>query len=183
MMLRYYYLAWFSQPAADRPLYKTLRSRTIRSIVEIGIGQGLRTRRMFEVALKHCHHEEPLRYTGIDLFEARGNSVPGLTLKQAYARLQHDRVQIKLVPGDPLMALSRAANSLTGTDLVIISLTERGDALDQAWRYVPRMLHDDSLVYLEVPGKKPGETRFTLLKPIEIARLAKESQRTARRAA
>jgi hypothetical protein len=182
-MLRYYYLTWLSQPAADRPLYQALHTREVRSIVEMGIGTGIRTSRLFEVAVKPSHASEPLRYTGIDLFEARGKESPGLSLKQAYSQLKTDHVKVHLVPGDPLMALGRAANSLIGTDVLIISLDQVGESLTQAWRYIPRMLHGESLVYVERPTKKAGETKFELLSPVEIARLANEAQRASRRAA
>jgi hypothetical protein len=183
-MLRYYYLTWFSQPAADRPLYKLVSKQPIRSIVEIGVGQGVRTRRLFELAVKPVHAAEPLRYTGIDLFEARHAEVPpALSLKQAHSQLKTDHVQLQLVPGDPLMALSRAANSLAGTDLLIISLDQHSPALQQAWRFVPRMLHAKSLVYVEHPGKKSGETKCELLSLDEVHRLAAEAQRATRRAA
>lgn len=182
-MLRYYYLTWFSQPVADRPLYQTLAKRTVRSIVEIGIGQGVRTQRLLEMAIKPVHSSEPLRYTGIDLFEARAKDAAGLTLKQAYAQLKTDHVKLQLVPGDPLSALARAANSLTATDVLIISLDQSGEALEQAWRFVPRMLHTGSLVYLEGPGKKPGETRFDLIPLADLGRWANTAQRAQRRAA
>lgn len=182
-MLRYYYLTWFSQPAADRPLYKLLHSRHVSSIVELGMGQGERTKRLLEMAVKPTHAEQPLRYTGIDLFEARSPGSPGVSLKAAYTQLKTDHVNLQLVPGDPLMALSRAANGLANTDVLIISLDQVGDALNQAWRWVPRMLHNDSLVYLERAGKKVGETKFDLVSPLDIARWAAEAQRTARRAA
>jgi hypothetical protein len=185
-MLRYLYLAWFSQPALDRPIYKLLRQRPIRSIVELGIGHGVRTRRLLEVAAMR-RSAEPLRYAGIDLFEARDAATPGLALKQAYALLKDDKVKLQLVPGDPLSALARAANGLADTDLLLISADQQGDSLLQAWRYVPRMLHENSLVYLErpgaCPGAGPGESKFELLTPLEIARLAKDAQRPLRRAA
>src|SRR5215213_2101888 len=147
-MLRYYYLTWFSQPAADRPLYQVVAKRPVRSIVEIGVGDALRAKRLLEVAIKPQHATEPLRYTGIDLFEARDKEVSGLTLKQAYSQLKTDHVKLQLLPGDPLTALSRSANSLTATDVLIVSLDQIGESLDQAWRFVPRMLHANSLVYL-----------------------------------
>ncbi len=125
-MLRYYYLTWLSQPAADRPLYKLLASRTVHSLVELGIGTGLRTQRMFELAVKDCHAKNPLRYTGIDLFESRPASQPGRTLREAHAQLKTPRVQLKLVPGDPLSALSRVANSLANTDLIVIGQDQLG---------------------------------------------------------
>jgi hypothetical protein len=179
-MLRYYYLAWFSQPAADRPLYKLLSQRPVRSIVELGIGEGVRTKRLFELAVQP--QGEPLRYTGIDLFEARPRDQAGLTLKRAYSELRTPHVTMQLVPGDPLSALARSANVLRDTDLLIISLDQTGPSLDAAWRFVPRMLHADSLVYLEQPGRK-GETRFELLTANEVARRAANAQRAMRHAA
>jgi hypothetical protein len=182
-MLRYYYLTWFSQPAADRPLYQTVAKRPLRSIVEIGVGNAVRARRLLEMAVKPEHASEPLRYTGIDLFEARDKKSPGLTLKEAYAQLKTEHVKLQLLPGDPLAALSRSANSLSGTDVLIISLDQIGESLDQAWRFVPRMLHANSLVYLEREGKKAGETKFDVISLAEISRLATESKRATRRAA
>lgn len=182
-MLRYYYLTWFSQPAADRPLYQTVAKRPLRSIVEIGVGNAVRAQRLLEMAVKPQHAAEPLRYTGIDLFEAREKKSPGLTLKEAYAQLKTDHVKLQLLPGDPLSALSRSANSLPGTDVLIISLDQVGESLDQAWRFIPRMLHADSLVYLEREGKKAGETKFELIPLERISRLATEAKRATRRAA
>jgi hypothetical protein len=182
-MLRYYYLTWFSQPAADRPLYQVVAKRPVRSIVEIGVGNAVRAKRLLEMALKPSHAEEPLRYTGIDPFESRAKDAPGLTLKGAYAQLKTDHVKLQLLPGDPLSALARSANSLTATDVLIISLDQVGESLDQAWRFVPRMLHAGSLVYQERPGKKPGETRFDLIPLTEVSRLATQAKRATRRAA
>lgn len=182
-MLRYYYLTWFSQPVADRPLYQTVAKRPLRSIVELGVGNAVRAKRLLEMAIKPQHTAEPLRYTGIDLFEARDKKSPGLTLKEAYSQLKTDHVKLQLLPGDPLSALSRSANSLAGTDVLIISFDQVGDSLEQAWRFVPRMLHASSLVYLEREGKKAGETRFELLPLTEISRLATQARRATRHAA
>jgi len=182
-MLRYYYLTWFSQPAADRPLYQTIAKRPLRSIVEIGVGNAIRAKRLLELGVKPQHATTPLRYTGIDLFEARDRKSPGLRLKEAYAQLKAQHVKLQLLPGDPLAALSRSANSLSGTDVLIISLDQVGESLDQAWRFVPRMLHSSSLVYQEREGKKIGETKFELIPLAEISRLASEAKRATRRAA
>jgi hypothetical protein len=182
-MLRYYYLTWLSQPAADRPLYQTVAKRPPRSIVELGIGSAVRAKRLLELAAQPQHAAEPLRYTGIDLFEARDKKSPGLTLKEAYAQLKTEHVKLQLVPGDPLSALSRAANSLSGTDVLIISLDQAGESLEQAWRFVPRMLHAGSLVYLERAGKKAGETKFELVPLSEVSHLASAAKRATRRAA
>src|SRR5262245_60794666 len=106
------WLLHFSKPAADRRLYQALRGKVIRSVVEIGIADLVRTRRLWDVVAWR-RENLPLRYAGIDLFESRPNDQPPLSLKQAFADLRRDGIQVKLVPGDPQAALHRAANSLT----------------------------------------------------------------------
>jgi hypothetical protein len=146
-LLRYLYLAHFSQPAACRRLYRGLRAWKSRTLVELGIGNGLRTRRLLEVAKRYA--AAPIRYTGIDLFEARPASQPGLTLKQAYRQLHLPGVRLQLVPGDPWSALDRVANTLQGTDLLLVAADQEPHSLARAWFYVPRMLHDQSRVLVE----------------------------------
>src|SRR2546421_4271106 len=86
-LLRSFSLLYFSQPATDRALYRAVRSRPIRSIVELGISLTSRTPRLLEIAGWGAA-SLPLRYTGIDLFESRPANQPALSLKQAFASLQ-----------------------------------------------------------------------------------------------
>src|SRR5262245_42549056 len=90
-LLRSLYLRYWSQPAADRALYKAIYSHSIRSIVELGIGLEGRTQRVLEVCLWR-RGIESLRYTGIDLFEARPAGQSRLSLKEAFARLREPGV-------------------------------------------------------------------------------------------
>ena len=180
------WLLYFSQPAADRGLYGGVKGKSIRSVVEIGIGSGLRTQRLLEV-LSWRADNLPLRYTGIDLFEARPQDQPGLSLKQAFHDLRPKHVTVKLVPGDPYSALLRVANSLAGTDLVIISADQDQESLERAWTYLPRILHNDSLIFREAceskpVGKAPAKSSYQKLTLLEIQRLAAASARAQRRA-
>ena len=70
-----------------------------------------------------------------------------MSLKQAFAALRQPEVKVQLVPGDPNMALRRVANSLTGTDLLLIAADQDRDSLAAAWTWVPRMLTATSLVF------------------------------------
>lgn len=180
-LLRYCYLAYFSQPVGERVFYKILRRSKVHSIVELGIGQGVRAPRLFEV-LRRYGDGQPVRYTGIDLFEARPATAPGLKLKTAHQLLQHLGGKVQLVPGDPHAALSRVANTLTGTDLMIIAADQDPDSLARAWFYVPRMLLPHSLVYIERPGAS-GKAEFVPLAGDEVARLASAAAKQLRRAA
>jgi predicted O-methyltransferase YrrM len=179
--LKCFCLANFSRPASDRCLYRAIRKGRVASIVEIGIGQGLRALRMIEMAV--CSGRQ-VRYTGIDEFESRGSdAVEGLTLKHAYQCLRQTQAAIQLVPGDPLAALTRTANSLTATDLLVISCDVDADSLLRAWWYVPRMLHRGSLVYVEESVSGGMERQCVRLAAGEVNRLAELQQTYHRKAA
>jgi predicted O-methyltransferase YrrM len=181
-LIRSTWLLYFSQPAPDRFLYKAIKGKSIRSVVEIGIGSGLRTQRMLDV-LSWRAANLPLKYTGIDLFEARAKNQPGLALKAAYHDLRRPAVQLKLVPGEPYDALVRAANSLAATDLLIISADQDRTSLDRAWTYMPRMLHTGSLIFQEDGDSKTGKTSYRRLTLLEVQRKAAIASRAFRRAA
>jgi hypothetical protein len=155
--LRSLYLCYLSKPAELRPFYRLvkqqLRKQPIRKITELGLGLGERTSRMLEL----CGVAEETTLTGIDLFEARQNGDgPGLSLKAAHKLLAATGAKVRLVPGDPFSALARTANSLAQQDLVFIAADQDRESLAKAWFYVPRMLHEATLVCEEtlVDGKR-----------------------------
>lgn len=180
-LLRYCYLAYFSKPVGDRALYRALRKRRFQSVVELGIGLGVRTQRMFEL-IRPANADVPLRYTGIDLFEARAVAGTGFRLKQAYQTLHQLPGKIQLVPGDPYGALSRVANTLTGTDLLVISADQDAESLARAWFYVPRMLTPNALVLIE-RTVADGKTHYETLTVEKITELAAAQAKAARRVA
>jgi hypothetical protein len=122
--------------------------------VELGIGNGDRAVQLIEAARK-ASPDQDIHYVGIDLFEGRSESDgPGLTLKAAYQLLRRDRVRVQLVPGDLAETLIRVANSLGKVDLLVVP--ERLDAAEfaRAWFFVPRMLHEQSAVFIERAQEK-----------------------------
>ena len=151
--LKSIHLSHFSKPPAERPIYRAIAKQQIRSIVELGVGTGVRSRQMIEQA-RRCSNTGEVRYTGIDLFETRGDGVPvGLPLIKAHRMLKATGASVQLVPGDPFSALARVANSLGRTDLVVISADQEERPLQRAWFYLPRVLHEGSVVFIEEPGK------------------------------
>ena len=175
------YLLYFSQPASDRPLFRTIRKRTVRSVVELGIGSLARSQRVLEVAGWQAG-SEPIRYCGIDLFDARENDRPQLALKNAFAELQSPSAKLQLVPGSPGAALKRVANSLTNTDLLLIDATHDADSLAAAWNWIPRMLTPQSLVFWQQAFDKKGQLQWRQMSVAEIQQLA-ATGKTGRRAA
>jgi hypothetical protein len=178
--LKYLYLAYFSKPGTDRVIYRVIRRRLVRRILEIGIGQASRARRMIEVAQLGASGEA-IRYVAIDPFEARGpEATPGLSLKEAHRLLKPTAAQVQLIPGDPAAALARAANALQNIDLVIISSDYNEQSLADAWFYLPRMLHAGSQVYLETQAPQAADKTLGLLAAAEIeARAAAKGRRRA----
>lgn len=177
--LAYCYLAYLSQPASDRAVYRLIRRRRIRHIVEIGVGLGVRSLRMIRVAARSG---QPVRYTGIDPFESRAEADgPGLSIKLAHKMLAPTGARVQLLPGTPEQALSRAANSLLGTDLLVFSSPWTLDSLGQSWPYVPRMLHAASVVLVEEQQPPTGKTWLRIVPPDEIQQRA--TTRRLRRAA
>jgi hypothetical protein len=181
-LLKYCYLAYLSRPSHERSLYRAIRRQGVHSIVELGIGEGTRTTRLIEVASRYLK-DGCVRYTGIDLFEARPGSAPGMTLKRAHRMLSQLGAKVQLVPGDPYSALARTANSLTGTDLIVIGGDQDAESLAQAWFYVPRMLHEGSRVFVAEPSSPGAAPEFRQLDQVTIARLAKQAGARGRRVA
>ena len=170
-LLKRVWLQYFSTPAAVRPLVGAIASKAIRSMVEIGIADTGRTRKLWD-ALAVRGENLPLKYTGIDPFESRSKSQPALPIKQAYSELRRSGVQVKLVPGDAATALHRTANSLTGTDLLIISATIGESELARGWTWMPRMLHAGTIIFQEVRGAG-GKSDWQRLSIVEIQQRAK----------
>lgn len=174
------YLAYLSRPTADRVVYRAIRRAGVTRILELGMHDALRTRRMLDL-VRRLRGSEGLCYTGIDLFESSPDGRARLPLKSAHCLLQAVGGRIRLVPGDPFSALSRAANSIGPCDLIVVSADQRGESLDRAWFYVPRLLHAATLVYVGEPGQNGVGGRFELLGHDEISRRAQAAapRRTA----
>lgn len=180
--LKYTHLAYLSQPASDRVIYRALHKRPACNIVELGVGNALRAQRMIAVASRDDSLGE-IRYTGVDFFEDRPATSPGITLKGAYQLLRKMGASVQLVPGDPFSALARISNSLADTDLLVIDADQDADALSRAWMFVPRMIHDKTLIFLQKTDERGNASRFVQLTADQVDELAGVGLRSARAAA
>ncbi|MDP7204292.1 MAG: hypothetical protein QGH11_01890 [Pirellulaceae bacterium] len=177
---RYLYHQHVRVPRAERPLYRAIYRRRPRQVVQVGLGDGDQVERMLRFAAT-CAGSEGLAFAGIDLFEARPTSQPGMTYQQAHRRFGTLVDQFSLVPGDPYTALSRAANRLLQTDLLVIRAGHDPASLQHGWLYVPRMLHETSAVLIEEPG--PDGSCYRTMDVAEIAHLAADVRVPRKRAA
>ncbi|MHB8972794.1 MAG: hypothetical protein ACYC3X_22935 [Pirellulaceae bacterium] len=150
--LKYLHLAYLSKPVGDRVVYRAIHDTCAGRLVGIGLGCGRLARTMIQLAGQFTRRDQ-VRFTGIDLFELRPPTAAGLSLKQAHSLLTPLKARVQLVPGDPYTALVRTANSLPDTDLVVIRADQDAASLERAWFYLPRMLHEASVVLLENPSR------------------------------
>jgi len=176
---RYTYLARLSRPKSDRELYRLVKRQNASRIVEIGMGEISRAVSLIEVAQRFAG-EKKVWYTGIDLFEARPEGQQALPLKEAYRILRATDAGIRLVPGLPARSLASAANAHANTDLILLGPSVSMDDLRGAWFYLPRMLHERSIVLAE---RHTGEAQvsFERISGSEVAERA--AHETVRRAA
>lgn len=173
--LRFQYLSWFAKPVATRSIFWSMRKTKPRTIVQLGIGTGELSVNLLDVALRF---QPEVRFTGVDLFEGRADSQSGLALKTAHQLLAARGAKVKLVPGEPFPVLSRVANTLVGTDMLLISADQDQQSLEQAWFFVPRMLHAQSkILWEETSGN------YRTLSPIDIDQLAQVGRKSRRNAA
>ena len=176
---RYTYLARLSRPKSDRELYRLVKRQRATRLVEIGMGEISRAVSLIEVAQRFAG-EKKVWYTGIDLFEARPDERKTLSLKEAYRILRATEAGIRLVPGLPARSLASAANAHANTDLILLGPAVSIDDLDGAWFYLPRMLHEKSVILAE---RHTGDAQasFERISGTEVAERA--ARETVRRAA
>ncbi|MBN1395786.1 MAG: hypothetical protein JW959_12255 [Pirellulales bacterium] len=149
---RLLYSCYFSKPSADRPIYRAVHRLRARKIVELGIGDGSRALRMIAVA-RLVSPGRIVNYIGLDRFEDRpGTAERGLTLKEAHRLLGPSGGLVRLVPGEPAESLARTANSLGKVDLLVLPGEMESPTVARAWFFVPRMLHRQSVVFIERVG-------------------------------
>jgi hypothetical protein len=175
---RYTYLSRLSNPKSDRELFRSIKKQQACRIIEIGMGSLSRAVSMIEVAQRFAG-EKKVWYTGVDLFEARPSNRPVIALKEAYRLLRGTEAGIRLVPGAPARSLASAANAHPNTDLILIGPEVAESDLNGAWFYVPRMLHESSIVLTE-RHEPDGRVTFSKITRTQIADwAARESIRRA----
>jgi hypothetical protein len=175
--LRYARLAYFSAPKSARQLYRLVKRQRICRIFEIGMSDISRSESLIEVAQRYAEGQT-VCYTGLDWFEARQHAAARWTLKEAYRLLRATGANVRLVPGEPARSLSAAANAHQNTDLILISPAVEDDDLQAAWFFVPRMLHQRTVILRERLGTT-SEPTFEWLTHSQVAEWAGRGGRRA----
>ena len=90
------YYCWLAKPAGDRVVYRTIKKLQPSSIVEFDLGTGDRCQYLIKMAKSVS--DAPIRYTGIDLFDGRDDSVSTLKLLQVHQALSKVDAKTKTHP-------------------------------------------------------------------------------------
>lgn len=145
-LFRYAQRALFAKPAPDRQLVRLVKKESIRRIVQIGVDSLEDTSTVLQACVKQARGEA-VSYTALDPFDERPDSIEALPLMSSYRQLVGSGAKVRLVPGSPIGSLTREANSLADTDLLLISQGVDNATLAPAWFYLPRMCHPGTLVF------------------------------------
>lgn len=172
--------SWFAKPAVERCVEQTVKRQRPRRILEIGLGDGQRARRVIALAQRH-HPRHEVHFIGVDLFEDRHADLPSFPLKDAYRQLRATAARVRLIPGDAHGAMVRAANTLTGIELVLISAEVSKASLAAAWFYLPRTLAKNAIV-LWADGTLP-DGEYRQVPRAELLAAARPTRTARRRAA
>jgi hypothetical protein len=121
-----FYWQKLAKPAAERELFRLLIAQPIASVLEIGVGDGERMKRIVRLAQLPPGTAQ-LRYVGVDGFESARDGGVHLTLKQAHQQAAQLGLRANLIPGDLRSAMPRVAHKIGASDLVIV-----GDEFDVA---------------------------------------------------
>ena len=162
----YYQLSLLGKPAADRNVYQLIKKNKFQTFVEIGMGTGDRCQNMLRVAAKFSN--KPIRYTGIDLFDARPEG--SFKLIEMHKKLKSFQAKTQLVPGPVGSSIERIANSHLRTDLIVISSGTQRSELDSVISFFPRMLHANSLVLIQSQEKTKQLTRLDIERWVKLVK-------------
>ncbi len=178
-LLNYARLAFFSKESSDRQLFRLVKKHRVLRIVELGIGSLERTSKLLKLAGDNASQGE-IQYTGFDSFDLRAESEEPLSLIMAHRELIRCGASVRLTPGGPASGLPAQANSLSDTDLLLISPSVSDEVLEPLWFYLPRMCHPGTLVLsqLNASAKSVADTEWESICLEEVNR---RSRRPAQR--
>jgi len=160
------WLRRFSTPRRDRAIYEAIYRLRPACIVEVGLRCERRALRMMKLARQR--RRGPIEYVGIDLFESRPASTPGMTLKRAHRMLRCEGAAVRLFPGSADAALTALANRVTEVGVIVIEGDPSFHRRARCIPFLPRMLADGALLLWDDPGDSGREAPFSECSAAEI---------------
>lgn len=166
------YWRFLAKPASCRDLFLFVGEHSVNSILEIGMGDGVRIRAMMQLRPK-SEGSDRLRYAALDPFESDGGT--RLSLKEAHRLLNELGVKAHLIPGDPMSGILRVAHTVLPSDLVILD-GHWGDGSERAKiieHWLPRLCHSRSAVFA---SSQEGGKLIRIATPASASELRNRTQ-------
>lgn len=141
------YWTRFSKPLSERELVRQLIAKPITSLLEIGVGDGGRMKRIAQL-VQLTADTERLRYVGVDEFEAAKDGRAHLSLKVAHQLASQCDFKATLIPGDLKSAIPRVAHKIGASDLVVIDggLDPHDMSASVITPWLNRIAHPESII-------------------------------------
>lgn len=157
------YWTRFSKPLSDRELVRYLIATPISSILEIGLGDGSRMKRIAQL-VSLPEGVEKLRYVGVDEFEAAKDPQQHLSLKTAHQMATYLNFKATLIPGDLKSAVPRVAHKMGASDLIVINggLDISKPELGPIGTWLNHIASDNSAIFA---SSNAGENLVRVAKP------------------
>ncbi|MEM7474806.1 MAG: hypothetical protein AAF483_07425 [Planctomycetota bacterium] len=142
------YWTQFGKPVSERSLIRFLIQNEISSILEVGMGNCQRIRRIAKLAQSPTGVEK-IRYIGTDEFEAAADPTQHLTLKHAHQVAGSLGFKASLIPGDVGAAVPRVAHKMGASDVIIIDGGMNPEAPENGTigPWLNRLAHQESAIF------------------------------------
>lgn len=142
----------------DKRLCQRLESLSVRSLLEIGVGDGQRSisllQTLVDSSLQNTNSAEQtatsdssLLYLAVDQFEMGGNP---LTLREFHKQLREVNVKAQLLPMAVEAGLDRVLRTVGQVDLVLWSAEEKPTAQEES--LLTRLSRSETLVFTSSDG-------------------------------
>jgi hypothetical protein len=142
------YWTRFSKPLSDRELVRHLIATPITSLLEVGVGDGSRLKRIAQI-VQLADGVERLRYVGVDEFEAAKDHSHHLSLKTAHQLAAQLSFKATLIPGDLKSAIPRVAHKIGASDLIVVDggLDPAQPEVGPVATWLKHIAHENSVIF------------------------------------
>lgn len=145
----------FKGPRRYRHLYDQIKITGAKNILEIGVWNGVRAKKMLEVASEK-NEISSLNYFGFDLFEEMDSDVYESEISKmppskadVQRLLSETGASINLYAGDTMKTLPAVVDSLPKMDFIYIDGGHSHETVANDWKYSEMLMHKDTVVIFD----------------------------------
>ncbi|MDR3108169.1 MAG: hypothetical protein LBU65_00575 [Planctomycetaceae bacterium] len=143
------YLTHFSKPADERIIYRAIRSKPPRLMVECNIQRGVRMMRMLDLVKRTVTSQNSFEYVCTDPFEGRTEiDGPGLSLRKTHKLISQLNLRHRCIPAPVEVGIMHLSRSVRNVDF-LVAATPNLDWLASKGALLASTLTTDATVFLK----------------------------------